>query len=43
MCLKERLAHLSDIEAQEVKSLLTEFKDIFSVSNDNMGVHHHTC
>ena len=37
MCSKERLAHLSDIEAQEVKSLLTEFKDIFSVSNDNIG------
>ena len=36
MCSKERLAHLSDIEAQEVKSLLTEFKDIFSVSNDNI-------
>ena len=37
MCSKERLAHLSDIEAQEVKSLLTEFKDKFSVSNDNIG------
>ena len=37
MCSKERLVHLSDIEVQEVKSLLTEFKDIFSVSNDNIG------
>ena len=37
MCSKERLAHLLDIEAQEVKCLVTEFKDIFSVSNDNIG------
>ena len=37
MCSKERLAHLSDIEAQVVKSLLSKFKNIFSVSNDNIG------
>ena len=37
MCKRENYKHLSDEEFLEVKSLLIEFKDLFSVSNTTIG------
>ena len=37
MCKRETYKHLSDEEFIQIKSLLIEFKDLFSVSNTTIG------
>ena len=37
MCSSEKLQHLTEKESMQVKSLSSEFKDLFSVSNEIIG------